>query len=520
MASGGGAFLCSTLLSDVHLLQHDMDQSAQLACILLAVLCATLYLRIRFDTLRTIPTIGPSAPVLSYIAAYKFLRNAQEVLQEGYNKHKVFKVAMLDRWIVVVSGAKMNEELRRLPDEAMSFIDAADEITQSKYTIAPDVQKHPIHVKVIKEHLTRNLAPLLPDIAEEVDYSFQELIPAKQDEWLAVPAYKTMSEVIARASNRVFVGISLCRNPQYLEIASSFAAEVLRGCTVMGLMPNFLKPIIGPHLPWSRRAIKRMAPHVIPIIEQRQRQLEAHGEDWTGKPNDLLMWLVEEANHAGLANNMNLLVQSILTANFVAVHTSSITFTHALYHLAANSQYTEILRDEVESIIQQDGWTKIALGKMWKLDSFLKESQRVNGTSHISVMRIALKDVVLSDGTMIPAGTFVAAAATSTHLDEENYENAEIFNPFRFSDKRLEDGEKNKHQYVSTSSEYIGFGHGKHACPGRFFAANELKVMLAHIVLNYDVMFENEGKKPDNIFVATTVLPAPDAKVLFRKRSL
>ena len=39
------------------------------------------------------------------------------------------------------------------------------------------------------------------------------------------------------------------------------------------------------------------------------------------------------------------------------------------------------LRDEVEAAIAADGWTKAAMDKMWKVDSFLKESQRVNGVS-------------------------------------------------------------------------------------------------------------------------------------------
>lgn len=42
--------------------------------------------------------------------------------------------------------------------------------------------------------------------------------------------------------------------------------------------------------------------------------------------------------------------------------------------------------------------------------------------------------------------------------------------------------------------------------------------MLASIVLNYDVKFEDEGKRPANVWFATTVLPAPGAKVMFRKR--
>lgn len=54
--------------------------------------------------------------------------------------------------------------------------------------------------------------------------------------------------------------------------------------------------------------------------------------------------------------------------------------------------------------------------------------------------------------------------------------------------------------------------------PGRFFAANELKAMLAHVVMNYDVKFENEGVIPDPFWAASAYMPNMSAKVLFRKR--
>jgi cytochrome P450 len=47
-------------------------------------------------------------------------------------------------------------------------------------------------------------------------------------------------------------------------------------------------------------------------------------------------------------------------------------------------------------------------------------------------------------------------------------------------------GKENQAHFVTTSPESLGFGHGQHACPGRFFAANEVKVLLCHLLLKYD----------------------------------
>lgn len=51
--------------------------------------------------------------------------------------------------------------------------------------------------------------------------------------------------------------------------------------------------------------------------------------------------------------------------------------TNALYDLATHPEYAEPMRNEVVSVLQTDGWTKASMGKMRKVDSFIKESQRL-----------------------------------------------------------------------------------------------------------------------------------------------
>ena len=53
---------------------------------------------------------------------------------------------------------------------------------------------------------------------------------------------------------------------------------------------------------------------------------------------------------------------------------------------------------------------------------------------------------------------------------------------------------------------------------GRFFVANELKTMMAYLVLNYDVKSAEEGKRPPNLHFGPVDLPSHTAQVLFRKR--
>ncbi|KAI0070826.1 cytochrome P450 [Panus rudis PR-1116 ss-1] len=471
------------------------------------------------SNLSHIPSVTTTAPILSTIAGIRFITKGSQMIQEGYNKYKggAFKVPRIFSWHVIVTGPKMVDELRKAPDDYLSFDEATAEALQTDYTLGPSIHHNPYHIAIVRSNLTRNLAALFDDVRDEIEDSFTDAIPTTGDDWVAVPALDTIMQVVARTSNRIFVGLPKCRDPDYRALNIQFTGDVVKGSVIINIFPKFLRPLAGRLFTNVPTMIDRGVKHLEPIIKERYRMAEEFGPDWEGKPNDMLQWLMDEAE--GEEREIRALVLRILTVNFAAIHTSSMSFTHALYHLAAAPEYIKPLREEVETIVKSEGWTKAAMQKMRKVDSFLRECQRFYALGSLSMSRLALKDFTFSDGTFIPAGTFVSAAALPMHYDEEHYENPEVFNPWRFSEIRaLSDEESVKHQMVSTSAEYLPFGHGRHACPGRFFAANELKAMLAHIVVTYDVKLEKEGEMPPCTSVASTVIPNVTAKVLFRKR--
>ena len=57
------------------------------------------------------------------------------------------------------------------------------------------------------------------------------------------------------------------------------------------------------------------------------------------------------------------------------------------------------------------------------------------------------------------------------------------------------------------------------ASPGRFFASAELKALMAHVLLNYDVKLPNDSREVPPLFkFLNNVGPNQTAKALFRKR--
>lgn len=130
--------------------------------------------------------------------------------------------------------------------------------------------------------------------------------------------------------------------------------------------------------------------------------------------------------------------------------------------------------------------------------------------------RYVTKDITLQDGLLIPKGSSIGV---SSHWswDSSIFENPNEFDGYRFV-KMAEDPTKEREShFVSTSPQHLAFGHGNHACPGRFFAANELKIALTHILMKYDFKL-CEDANPAFFCLGWMMQSNGNAKLLVQRR--
>ncbi|KAI6384612.1 hypothetical protein MCOR23_011756 [Pyricularia oryzae] len=100
---------------------------------------------------------------------------------------------------------------------------------------------------------------------------------------------------------------------------------------------------------------------------------------------------------------------------------------------------------------------------------------------------------------------------------EDVYPDPYRFDPYRFVEMR-QNGNENQAHLVSCTPTHFGFGHGVHACPGRFFAANEVKIALAHILLKYDWKLAEGSEKLEPVERGLNYVVNPNIKFLIRRR--
>jgi cytochrome P450 len=260
---------------------------------------------------------------------------------------------------------------------------------------------------------------------------------------------------------------------------------------------------------------------------------------------------------------------------FGAIQSSVITATHVLFDIAASENGADSLATMREEILdnlqaakkqrQRDSgsdsgsiWGRALLDSLAHVDSALKESARCNGFVSRGVMKSvqAKEGITLPNGTHLPYGVKVGVQGFAVHHDEDEYRNADKYDIFRWVAPKLrrdlEDGETTSSaassdgsdydsdgdassgasspdeqterqtqalqrcQFVQTSPTFLAFSHGKQSCPGRYFAANQLKLLLATFALNYEI--EPMPERPVNKSFVGSIAPPMTETIRVRRR--
>ena len=143
----------------------------------------------------------------------------------------------------------------------------------------------------------------------------------------------------------------------------------------------------------------------------------------------------------------------------------------------------EPLREEIIGVVVESGWSKKSIDRLDKLDSFIRETQRMSPLSAgesittldihdtnpqyrpsflVSIQRLAVDDFTFSNGVHIPKGTLIHGPAAAIEADPAIYSDPEVFKPFRFVPDASKPEQPRK-EMTTIGPDFLPFGYGRNA---------------------------------------------------------
>lgn len=332
-----------------------------------------------------------------------------------------------------------------------------------------------------------------------------------------------MSTTVSKASARTFVGEQLGQDPEWQKITLDYTAAVSQTSRTIR-QQSYLGQLLAIYfrtsesyrrwLQWQERGYQKLKP----ILEARA--IAARRPDYK-KANDSMQWIIDDAETRG--EHLSLRKQSDLqmTMIFVSILTTASACLSVLYDLLSQPEYIKPIRDEVDQVMNESAGHLDAptLAKMDKLDSFIKEVQRVNGASTVNNLRqvTSSKGITFRNGLHLPQGTVFGVANALINIDPQHWKNPEQFQGFRYANLRASDPENSQRFFMtSTGHSQMTFGHGRHSCPGRFFAALEIKTIFALLLSNYEL--QPLEQRPRGPMFAGNALANKEVDIFYRSR--
>nr|AWM98774.1 steroid 11-alpha-hydroxylase [Aspergillus ochraceus] len=450
-------------------------------------------------------------------AKKRHLYNARSLIAQGLKKSSIFNI-VTDNGRKTVLAPSYANEIRNHPDLSFGHETGRD-FHSHIYGFEPFRQgtmPDQIVQDAVRMKLTQSLGSVTKPLSDETTVALRSYWTDEPD-WHSIHTKDTILKLVAQLSSKVFLGDRICRDPNWLRITVDYTVDSFMAAQSLRMWPRLLRPLVARLLPSCRKIQTELqdARNIInPVLAEREAEKAAAAQQGLTpkRYTDAMEWMEQCAKgrpyDAGAAQ---------LSFSLAAIHTTSDMITQVLYDLCGKDELVEALREEARTVIQADGWQKTTLYKLKLMDSMLKESQRLKPTSVVSMRRLAMKTVTLSDGTVILKGTSIFVSGEQM-WDPEVYPDPDTFDAYRFLRLRETPGSETSAQLVSVSPQHLGFGLGKHACPGRFFAANEIKIALSHILLKYDFRLP-AGTTPQHIYMGAEVAADPFAKLEIRRRN-
>ncbi|KAL2815030.1 cytochrome P450 [Aspergillus cavernicola] len=476
---------------------------------------------------------GTSLLYGNWLTSLEFIIDGAGIIADVYRRkidgtHSTFAIPALGEYQTLVSTERHIRELGRCPERILSFNEAMEQRLRHKYTMFGFDDKgidphHSLVTRVLRVYLRTAIPALQVElqltIQEAMRKAISEAPAAVSPGWKQVSAVSLARGITARVNNQVLVGEDLAANPGFHKATLRYNQDVVITMELCRHIPSMLVPVTAmAMMAWSG-AMKQVARCLTSLIEERL--LQDADRQTIKKRRDCVQWIMDCSRTSDQRTVLRL-VQQTIGLMFASAHQIPMALIYAIYNLCIYPEYIGPLRREIDQVRKTKEF-KDQFSHMPLMDSFLRESARLNPLDALSIQRLVLTPYTLSgNGPRLAAGNLVAVPQEAIMRDSRNYANANVFDGFRFVafDEKNDQGETIQRacpKFTDVNWKYPYWGSEKRACPGRWYVSSILKQILMNLIMDYDFKLAHNDS-PRSFIWTTAIIPHYNMTLLMRER--
>ncbi|ELU12160.1 hypothetical protein CAPTEDRAFT_123301 [Capitella teleta] len=232
---------------------------------------------------------------------------------------------------------------------------------------------------------------------------------------------------------------------------------------------------------------------------------------------DINLSETERSRHAAELAKRKLTTEEIKVQSlffmYAGFETSSSVLTYCMYALATNPDKQQLLYDEINKNIQDEGdLTYDKINGLLYLDMVLRETLRMYPLGTLATTRRCVESCTIN-GLTIPEGMVIQPNIWDIHYDPNLWGpiDSKVFEPERFTP----DCRAKRHPLA-----WIPFGVGPRNCMGLRFAWLEMKIVLAKLIKNFRVLKCSQTIIPLKLTESTVIIaPKGGLKIKLQNRN-
>lgn len=231
------------------------------------------------------------------------------------------------------------------------------------------------------------------------------------------------------------------------------------------------------------------------------------------KHDDTLQSLIDSRYKDGRATTDAEVTGLLVALLFAGHHTSATVTTWTAARLLRHAEWLRSATAEQSALLRRRAVDYDAVLQMDVLHRCVKEALRLHPVTPMILRRVRRAFTVRTAGGGeygVPEGRMVASPLVANNLLPGIYRDPHAFDPDRFAAGREEDR-------AGGELAFTAFGAGKHACIGEGFAYLQIKVILSHLLRNFDLEMVSPFPETENMI---SMKPKGEVMVRYKRRRL